>query len=204
MGNYVKNCHECQSTKISKLKNPHVGHFPVPDKRFSHIHIDVCGPLPPSKGFKYLLMVVDRSTRYVDAIPMVEATSEACANALLHSWVSRHGVASVCTSDNGVEFVSRIWKIMQNKLGVQLKYTPLYTPQSNGLCERQNSTLKTSLKAALIKMGEEYKTGWYDYLPWILLLKRVSFQKELQTSPSILTYGMNPAIPGDLLRDPGE
>ena len=53
-------------------------------------------------------------------------------------------------------------------------------------------------------MGEEYKTGWYDYLPWILLLKRVSFQKELQTSPSILTYGMNPAIPGDLLRDPGE
>ena len=52
-------------------------------------------------------------------------------------------------------------------------------------------------------MGEEYKDRWYDFLPWILLLKRVAFQKDLNTSPSILTYGMNPAIPGDLLRDPG-
>ena len=204
MNTFVKNCHACQSTKPSKMPNPHIGHFPVPEKRFSHIHIDVCGPLPPSRGFKYLLMVVDRCTRYVDAIPMAEATTEACANALLHSWVSRHGVASACTSDNGVEFVSKVWKIMQAKLGVQLNYTPLYSPQSNGLVERQNSTLKTSLKAALVKMGEEYKDKWYDFLPWILLMKRVAFQKELGTSPSILTYGMNPAIPGDLLRDPGQ
>ena len=153
MSSFVKHCHACQSTKPSKMPNPHIGNFPVPEKRFSHIHIDVCRPLPPSKGCKYLLMVVDRCTRYVDAIPMVEATTEACANALLHSWVSRHGVAAACTSDNGVEFVSKVWKVMQNKLGVQLNYTPLYSPQSNGLVERQNSTIKTSLKAALVKMG---------------------------------------------------
>ena len=50
---FVKTCHCCQSTKPSKLKSPHTGHFPDPQKRFSHIHIDVCGPLPESGGYKF-------------------------------------------------------------------------------------------------------------------------------------------------------
>ena len=83
-----------------------------------------------------------------------------------------------------------------------MNYTPLYSPQSNGLVERQHATLKTSLKAALVDMGEKYKDRWYDFLPWILLLKRISYQKELGTSPAMLTYGTNLAIPGDLLRTP--
>ena len=53
-------------------------------------------------------------------------------------------------------------------------------------------------------MGEEYKDKWYDFLPWILLMKRTAFQKELKTSPAMLTYGRNLSIPGDLLVDPGE
>ena len=148
-------------------------------------------------------MVVCRHTRFVDAIPMRTATTEECAEALLHSWISRHGVSSACTSDNGVEFVASLWKEMSKKLGIQLQYTPTYTPQANGLVERQNSTIKTSLKTALIQMGEQYKEEWYNFLPWILLMKRVAFQNELKTSPAFLAYGMNLSIPGDLLRDPG-
>lgn len=201
---YVAKCHGCLSTKSNKLKEPHVGHFPVPQRRFSHIHVDVCGPLPPSRGYRYLLSVICRSTRFFDAIPIREASSEACADALLHSWISRHGLAACCTSDNGSEFVSKIWKQMESKLGIKLNYTPTYSPQSNGLVERQHSTLKTSLKAALVEMGEKYQDRWYDFLPWILLMKRCSYQKELNASPAMLTYGTNLSIPGDLLRDPGE
>ena len=133
---------------------------------------------------------------------MVDATTKSCADALLHHWISRHGLASRCTSDNGVNFVSEVWKEMQTKLGIQLNFTSLYSPQANGLLERQHQTLKTSLKAALVEMGELYQDKWYDYLPWVLLMKRASFQKELQTSPAFLCYGTNPAIPGDLLVDP--
>ena len=53
-------------------------------------------------------------------------------------------------------------------------------------------------------MGEKYKDRWYDFLPWVLLNKRVAFQRRLGTSPSMLVMGFNPAIPGDLLRDPGQ
>ena len=93
---------------------------------------------------------------------------------------------------------------MQDKLGIKMNYTPLYSPQANGLIERQHQTIKTSLKAAMIQMGEKYGDKWFDYLPWILLKKRVSFQKELGASPAMLTYGTQLAVPGDLLRDPGD
>ena len=85
-----------------------------------------------------------------------------------------------------------------------MNYTPLYSPQANGLIERQHSTLKTSLKAALIQMGDKYQENWYDYLPWVLLMKRTSFQAHLNASPAMLTYGSNLVIPGDLLREPNQ
>ena len=52
-------------------------------------------------------------------------------------------------------------------------------------------------------MGEDHKENWFDMLPWILLMKRTSYQKDLGASPSMLCFGTNPAVPGDLLRDPG-
>ena len=93
---------------------------------------------------------------------------------------------------------------MSNKLGIKLSYTPTYSPQTNGLIERQNSTIKTSLKAALIQMGEEHKENWYNFLPWILLMKRTAYQADLKASPAMLTYGSNLTIPGDLLRQPSD
>ena len=157
---YVKTCHCCQSVKPNKQKPLNIGHFPVPQKRFSHIHVDVCGPLPVSRGHRLLLTVICRNTRYFDAIPMSEATSKSCAEALLHSWVSKFGLASHCTSDCGTEFVSALWKEMSSKLGIKLNFTPLYSPQTNGLIERQHSTLKNSIKAAMIQMGDQYQPRW--------------------------------------------
>ncbi|GBN78102.1 hypothetical protein AVEN_194688-1 [Araneus ventricosus] len=37
--------------------------FPLPSARFSHVHIDVVGPLSPVRGMTYLLTCVDRFTR---------------------------------------------------------------------------------------------------------------------------------------------
>ena len=63
--NFIKTCHGCQSTTASKLKPPHIGKFEEPDQRFSHCHIDIVGPLPPSKGYKYILTIKDRFTRFL-------------------------------------------------------------------------------------------------------------------------------------------
>ena len=76
---FVKSCHPCQVAKQSGTVNPGVGAFPVPDQRFSVIHIDVVGPLPPSEGQKYLLSVFCRTSRWFECYPMSDASSSECA-----------------------------------------------------------------------------------------------------------------------------
>ena len=74
--------------------------------------LDVVGPLPPSKGYKYLLTAICRTSRLVRAIPMTEATAASAADAFLHSWVSLFGVPALVTSDNGANFTAGLWKDM--------------------------------------------------------------------------------------------
>ena len=43
------------------MKTP-VLRIPVPGRRFSHIHLDLVGPLPSCQRFSYLLMMIDRTS----------------------------------------------------------------------------------------------------------------------------------------------
>ena len=58
---WVKECHHCQSSKIQNHTKAPLEHFSVPEKRISHINIDIVGPLPFSSGFTYLLTIIDRT-----------------------------------------------------------------------------------------------------------------------------------------------
>ncbi|MFO0004092.1 MAG: hypothetical protein ACK559_23470, partial [bacterium] len=45
--------------------------IPIPERRFTHVHVDLVGPLPTSaEGFKYLFTMVDRSSRWLEATPL--------------------------------------------------------------------------------------------------------------------------------------
>ena len=66
-----------------------------------HIHVDIMGPLPPSQNYRYLLTVVDRFTRWPEAIPLVDAQTTTCSKALALHWIARFGVPAWLTSDRG-------------------------------------------------------------------------------------------------------
>ena len=133
---------------------------------------------------------------------MKEATSEAAASAFLHSWVALFGVPSVVTSDNGVHFLSGIWKGMMSKLNIEVKYSALYRPQAIGLLERQHRSIKDSLKSAIVDLGDTYQDKWLDFLPFTLLGRRNAHQPDLGASSSEYTFGTKVKIPGQLLTDP--
>jgi hypothetical protein len=50
-------------------------HIPVPTRHFSHIHVDLVGPLPASKGFTYLFTIIVRTSRWSEAIPIAATTT---------------------------------------------------------------------------------------------------------------------------------
>ena len=95
------------------------------------------------------------------------------------------------------------WKKLQEKLGIEVEFTPLFRPQANGAVERQHQSLKNSLKAALIEMGNTHRDKWYEALPWVLMGRRAAFQEDLGCSPFQLTFGQAAVLPGAMVDDPG-
>jgi cleavage and polyadenylation specificity factor subunit 1 len=123
----------------------------TPIQRFSHIHVDLVGPLPvSSEGFAYLLTVVDRTSRWFEVVPPRSVTAAAVADTFVASWVARFGVPATITSDRGVQFSSALWAATMQKLGIKHQMTTAFHPQSNGLVERAHWRLQESLKALLV------------------------------------------------------
>jgi transposase InsO family protein len=130
---WCRECQPCQRAKVTKQPAAAVQPIAVPTKRFSHVHIDIVGPLPTSpEGFSHLLTAVDRSTRWAEALPLAATTAAACADAFIAGWIARFGVPTHVTSDRGVQFTSAFWAAIMSRLGISHKLTTAFHPQSNG------------------------------------------------------------------------
>ena len=134
--------------------------------------------------------MVDRFTRWPEAYPIADTTTKGVAKTLIGGWISRFGTPSVIVSDRGPQFISQLWSEMAQLLGIQLRQTTAYHPQSNGLVERFHRQLKASLTARL--------TGpdWGQQLPWVLLGIRSAHKTDIGASPAELVYGTQLHLPG--------
>ena len=191
MGNWVRACIPCQSSKIQTHIKAPLEQFDIPNRRFDHIHVDLVGPLPPSNGFTHLLTIVDRFSRWPEAIPLNDTTTVVCAQALVSQWFAHFGIPADMTSDRGSQFTSQLWNSIAQLLGIQVHHTTAYHPQANGLVERFHSHLKASLRARL--------TGpnWTADLPWVLLGIRMVPKDYLGCSSAELVYSTPIAVPGE-------
>jgi hypothetical protein len=60
----------CKMSKTTRQSAAAVQPIPVPSRRFTHVHVDLVGPLPTStEGWSYIIMM-DRSTRWIEAAPV--------------------------------------------------------------------------------------------------------------------------------------
>lgn len=195
---WAKQCLSCQRAKIQRHTRSAPAQIPVPSSRFAHIHVDLVGPLPPSQGHSHLLTIVDRFTRWPEAIPLQATDTISVARALVSGWICRYGVPADITSDRGAQFTSNLWKSLGTLYGAKLHHTTSFHPCSNGLVERFHRHLKASLKATLQETG----SSWLDHLPWVLLGIRTSPKEDFGTSSAEMVFGALTTVPGDFLPEP--
>ena len=113
---------------------------------FSRIAMDIFGPLQrTSSGSKYDLVIVDYESKWPEAYPLRNMTSETVVNCLV-DYTARFGVPEEVLTDNGANFVSKVMKKFCEALGIRQIRTYPYHPQTNGMVVRYNATLKRLLR----------------------------------------------------------
>jgi transposase InsO family protein len=93
--------------------------------------------------------MVDRSTRWLEAVPIKSISAQKCVDTFISTWVTKYGVSEIITSDQGRQFTSTLWTGLHKMLGVQIINTTAYHPQSNGMVDRCHGQLKAALRARL-------------------------------------------------------
>ncbi|KAL8570939.1 hypothetical protein ACOMHN_023611 [Nucella lapillus] len=196
---YCASCDACQrsATRGAKRKAP-LKQPPLIDTPFRRVAIDLIGPIAPcsGSGHRYILTMVDYATRYPEAVALKRIETEVVAEGLVEVF-SRVGVPSEVLSDRGSQFTSGVMREVSRLLGVTQLYTTPYHPQSNGLVERFNGTLKGMLK----KLCEERPSDWDRYIPAALFAYREAPQESTGFSPFELLYGRTVKGPVSILKE---
>ena len=139
---WAKQCLVCQKSKVMRHVHTASSTIPIPTDLFAVIHMDLVEPLPASNGCCHLLTIIDRFSRWPEAIPLTNTDTTTVTRALLANWISRFGVPKEIISDRGAQFTSQLWTSVANALGVKHHTTTANHPQSNGLVESMHRQLK--------------------------------------------------------------
>ncbi|XP_037919513.1 uncharacterized protein K02A2.6-like [Hermetia illucens] len=191
---WCRTCIPCQRSKVSRHTKNVPQHITIPDGRFDQVHIDIVGPFPLSKGFKYCLTMIDRFSRWPEAIPISDQTANTVAETFYNNWIARFGVPRIITTDQGSQFESALFQSLAKLIGCERTRTSAYHPASNGILERWHR----SLKAAIMCYGNK---NWVDSLPTILLGLRSCYKDDLNASCAELMYGSTVRLPGEFFDD---
>ena len=197
---FCRSCEVCQ--RCSPKRGPHTLMVPLPviEEPFQRIAMDIVGPLPRSRsGNKFILVICDYVTRYPEAFALKSVDTEHVAKALI-SLFSRMGVPKEILTDQGTNFASKLLAELYRLLHVKAVKTSPYHPQTDGLVERFNRTLKGMLRKTVDKEGKD----WDKLLPYVLFAYREVPQSSTGFFPLELIYGRAVRGPLDILRESWE
>jgi hypothetical protein len=194
---HCKQCSTCLAVNQAYSKRPvPMGKLQTVTHFNERVHVDLLGWLPVTEGQKFLLVLQDAHSKWVELAPLPDKSSESTVTAIMKHWIGRHGCMHTIVSDQGKEFVNKIMAELCGKLHIGHQTTSAMHPQSNGLVERTNRTILSYLRKHL-----EGSNDWVSQLSALQFSLNTAVHSSTGHSPFQLVYGRRPVIPLSL-QDP--
>jgi hypothetical protein len=147
------------------------------------IAIDLAQFATSKRGYNYVLVVVDKATRFCFLIPIMDKMATTVAQALFNLFCLI-GFPKVIQMDNGKEFVNQVIDALRKLAGIDRRLTTPYNPQANGLGERFVKTMTEVVRKLL--MGDN--RDWDVFIPGVQYAINTKVHSLLGVTPFSLMY----------------
>jgi ribonuclease HI len=190
---YYKGCRDCQQfgsiqRAPASAMNPIIKPWP-----FRGWGIDMIGQInpPSSKGHKYILVVTDYFTKWVEAVPLKKVDSGDAIQFVKEHIIYRFGLPQTITTDQGSIFVSDEFVHFMDSMGIRLLNSSPYYAQANGQAEASNKSLIKLIKRKIAN----FPRHWHSRLAEALWSYRMACHGSIQVPPYKLVYGHEAVLP---------
>ena len=189
-------CDTCQRSKAAHRKH----RAALKDYRvgapLGRVAVDVMGPLPvTAQGNKYLIVVCDYFTRWVEAFPLPDQKADRVAQTFVHEFVCRFGAPLEVHSDQGRNCESTLFQEMCRLLHIAKTRTTALHPSSNGLVENFNGTLASMIRSSLCSHAGD----WDLHIPILTAVYRSTVHSATGFTPNFLMLGRETTTPVDIV-----
>jgi hypothetical protein len=181
---YIDNCITClmADSSANRLEGQ-LQSQSFPKVPFKTIHIDHFGPLQEAESFKYILVVIDAFTRFTWLFPTKTTSAKEVINHLTFLF-NTFGNPEHLVTDRGSAFTSNEFMTFVNNLNVKTRKVAVASPWANGMVERVNRFLKSSL----IKTSDSHE-HWKNSLNQIQYVVNNTKHSSIKASPSKMLLG---------------
>ena len=193
---WVKSCDKCAQAK----PGPGLGKSPLSQFRVTapmqSVAVDIFGPLPITEnGNEYVIVLGEYFSKWFEAWAAPDHTALTVADKIVTEFITRFGCPQQIHTDQGREFESELFTLVCAKFGINKTRTAPYRPNSDGLVERFNRTLKQMLRI----FASENPRDWDDHLPFLMMAYRATQQKSTGCTPNLLFMQREISCPLDLM-----
>lgn len=142
-----------------------------------------------SSGNRYLLVVVDRGTKFLSAFPLPSKEAVGVSRKLM-DLLLMFGLPASIRCDPGGEFIAEVMKHLCRWLKVSLDYGPANHPRAQGTVERMGGWLQEMLT----QLCAAWPRRWDEYVPIATWIHRMEPDDSLTggASPYRMLFGRDP------------
>lgn len=193
---YCRSCPVCRQMKITTRRMANtLQPLPIPERPFESISMDFLSLGMSDLGHDSLLIIVDRFSKYLTAIPCLKRdTAQQTLQRFVAGFLRHHPWPREIVSDRDPKFTADVWQKYFREWGIALKMSTADHPQTDGQSERTIRTITQLLRASVNR--EEGK--WESFLPWVEMGYNARVHTATGDTPAYVATGDDLWVPGSV------